>query len=75
MPDAAADYVDEKIKAAVNAFYDAHGVVRPGRDPDYINGRWCIGCHNSLPLDWRGPCDVCGKVNEVSGGFNGLTKE
>lgn len=47
-----------------NRLRDLAGIPRIGRQPDYLNGRWCIGCHNSLPDDWRGPCDVCGKVNE-----------
>lgn len=50
--------------AAKDYIYDLLGIPRPGREPDYIKGRWCVGCHNSLPDDWRGPCDVCGKVNE-----------
>ena len=53
------EFIRDKVKAAINAFYDAHEVVRPGREPDVINGRWCIKCGNSLPLDWKGPCDVC----------------
>ena len=54
------EYIREKIKAAVDGFHDAFGVARPGREPDYLDGRWCIKCHNSLPLYWSGPCDICG---------------
>ena len=57
------EFVRERIKEAVNTFHDAHGVVRPGREPDYLNGRWCVKCHNSLPEGWRRPCDVCGFNN------------
>lgn len=40
---------------------DKLGIPRKGRTLDYINGRWCIRCHNSLPNDWGiKPCDVCG---------------
>lgn len=40
---------------------DSMGLPRKGREPDYINGRWCVKCYNSLPLDWEEkPCDVCG---------------
>lgn len=45
---------DDKIR-------DMFGIPRVGREPDYLNGRWCIRCHNSLPGDWGlKPCDVCG---------------
>jgi len=60
MPDAVREFIREKIEAAMDAFCDAYGVVRPGREPDYLYGRWCIKCHNSLPTEWSGPCDVCG---------------
>lgn len=57
-----------------NEYRDMLGLPRIGREPDYMNGRWCIGCHNSLPMDWQGPCDVCGKAtsNVGTGTFAGL---
>lgn len=47
-------------KAMEDAVHDFFGIPREGREPDYLNGRWCIKCDNSLPDDWQGPCDVCG---------------
>ncbi len=42
-------------------FRDMARIPRKGREPDYLYGRWCIRCHNSLPDDWGiKPCDVCG---------------
>lgn len=38
---------------------DYLGIPRKGREPDYLYGRWCIRCHNSLPEGWTEPCDVC----------------
>ena len=53
-------FIAARFKEAVDAFHDAFGVVRRGREADYRHGRWCPRCHNSLPADWTGPCDVCG---------------
>lgn len=51
---------------------DMLGLPRKGREPDYFNGRWCVRCHNSLPLDWVEPCDVCGAATVFQGSLHGL---
>jgi len=58
-------------------FRDMLGLPRKGREPDYLHGRWCIRCHNSLPDDWKDPCDVCGAQTVWPGGqaFAGLLVE
>jgi hypothetical protein len=48
-------------------FRDMVGIPRKGREPDYVLGRWCIRCHNSLPDDWKSPCDVCGSQTVFGG--------
>ena len=60
MNDTKTEFIRKKMEEAVNTFHDVLGVPRLGREPDFINGRWCIKCQNSLPLDHEGPCDVCG---------------
>lgn len=62
---------------AKDEFRDMCGIPRVGREPDYLYGRWCIRCHNSLPLDWKDPCDVCGSQTVWQGGqaFAGLLAE
>lgn len=51
---------------------DMCGIPRKGREPDYLYGRWCVRCHNSLPDDWGiKPCDVCGAATG-SISLNGL---
>lgn len=54
-----------------DAVRDEMHIPRKGREPDYINGRWCIKCHNSMPVEQKTVCDVCGYSNR-SIGFDGL---
>jgi hypothetical protein len=53
-------FVADRFKNAIDTIHDRFGYARPGRQPDYLMGRWCVRCHNSLPEDWAGPCDICG---------------
>lgn len=49
-------------------FRDKVGFPRKGREPDYLYGRWCVKCQNSLPEDWGiKPCDVCGAATGSKG--------
>lgn len=50
-----------------DAVRDEMHLPRKGREPDYINGRWCIKCHNSMPVDQKTACDVCGYANRIAG--------
>jgi hypothetical protein len=63
----------ERSVAIENMLRDMCGVPRKGREPDYLNGRWCIKCHNSLPEDWGvKPCDICGAATGFQGSLDGL---
>ena len=57
-----AEAIDTLLDAilAKDEYRDMLGVPRIGREPDFRNGRWCVHCSNSLPMEWTGPCDVCG---------------
>jgi hypothetical protein len=73
--DTAMEYVLQKIVDALSEkdeFRDMVGLPRKGREPDYLYGRWCIRCHNSLPEGWVQPCDVCGAQTVFRGSFEGL---
>jgi len=75
--DTAMEYVLQKIVDALiekDEFRDMVGLPRKGREPDYLYGRWCIRCHNSLPEGWVQPCDVCGAKTVFSGSFEGIFK-
>lgn len=53
----------EGKKAMDDVVHDLLGIPRKGREPDYIHGRWCPRCGNSLPEDHDiKPCDVCGSA-------------
>lgn len=76
--DPAKQYLDEMLQKILDHWLESDeecdklGIPRKGRTPDYINGRWCIRCHNSLPDDWGiKPCDVCG-AETGSLSLNGL---
>lgn len=57
-------------------FRDMAHLPRKGREPDYLYGRWCIRCHNSLPEDWGiKDCDVCGAATGFKGSLSGLLGE
>jgi hypothetical protein len=64
----------EGQKAMGDAVHDLLGLPRKGREPDYLDGRFCPRCHNSLPLDWTEPCDVCGAATS-SISFEGIIAE
>lgn len=62
------DYLADK-----DEFRDMIGMPRKGREPDYLYGRWCVKCHNSLPEDWGiKPCDVCGAATGSTVSLDGL---
>jgi len=61
---AAIDAIADAVMAK-DEYRDELGVPRIGREPDFQNGRWCVHCYNSLPVDWTGPCDVCGAQTSV----------
>ena len=81
----ARDYIDGKMREAMQAlvdhitdsdeFRDEVGIPRVGREPDYLNGRFCLRCRNSLPMDTVEPCDVCGAPTVFRGSFEGLLYE
>lgn len=59
--------------AESDEFRDMIGMARKGREPDYLYGRWCVRCHNSLPEDWGiKPCDVCGAATGSTVSLDGL---
>lgn len=65
-------FIEGKMKAATDALHDHLRIPRKGREPDYLYGRWCVKCHNSLPQEWVEPCDVCGAATVIQGGLDGL---
>jgi len=62
--EAAIDALADAILAK-DEYRDMLGIPRIGREPDFQNGRWCVHCVNSLPVDWTGPCDVYGAQTSV----------
>lgn len=72
--DSAQQYMAETFQKIIDHIADSDeyrdevGLPRKGREPDYLYGRWCIRCHNSLPEDWGiKDCDVCGAATGIQG--------